>query len=280
MSNRAMSWAVEVRGLAAQPKLVLMLLADCHNGSTGQCNPSFEWLRERTGFGERALQMHMAVLETAGLIDRLYKNGGRGKGRQLNGFHLKLGILTPAKSCTRKILQVQNPAPAKSCTRKITSEHPQNLAGSYKEEPEKNRNLYVANLDTLWAKIEVQGRRRTTRKKFHDAYRKAAKIVDEPKLFKATLTYLTLTPAQYQKGLDRWLNAGLYEGFLPQQHKPKRQTSNRDALFRTFSETGEWRGQTGDERLKPTHPESPLKAEWAAFRKSLEDDLAASEKAG
>lgn len=136
MSNRAMSWAIEIKTLPIATKAVLMLLADCHNGSTGQCHPSVEWLLDRTGLKARALQMHLKALEDAGLVEREYSFHGRGKGCSIEQYHLKIGITGAVK---KPEMETQDIAPAKTCARKITSMEAQNIAGPYKEEPEENR---------------------------------------------------------------------------------------------------------------------------------------------
>lgn len=137
MSIHAMSWAIKVKGLPIATKAVLMMLAECHNGETGQCNPSIGYLQEITGLKDRALQIHMKALEEAGLLEREYVHHGRGKGCSVGQYNLKIGILGAVKTSP---IDAQDNAPAKQCARKIRSMRPQNIAGPYKEEPEENRN--------------------------------------------------------------------------------------------------------------------------------------------
>lgn len=137
MSIHAMSWAIKVKGLPIATKAVLMILAESHNGETGQCNPSIAYLQEITGLKDRALQIHMKALEAAGLLDREYVHYGRGKGCSVGQYTLKIGILGAVKSTP---IEAKENAPAKECARKIRSMRPQNIAGPYKEEPEENRN--------------------------------------------------------------------------------------------------------------------------------------------
>ena len=182
MSNKAMSWAIEVRGLPINTKAVLMLLADCHNGGTGQCNPSMDWLEERSGLGERALQNHMKALEAAGLMEREYQYHGRGRGSSVAQFHLKIGILKAA-------LEPQENAPAKECARKFTSMDPQNGAGSYKDEPERTGKSKVdfGIFEEAWTlyqscSLKASGQ---TKKKARDQWGKVVKATDPQDLLKA-----------------------------------------------------------------------------------------------
>lgn len=140
MSIHAMSWAIKVKGLPIATKAVLMMLAECHNGETGQCNPSIRYLREITGLKERALQLHFKALEASGLIARDYAYHGRGKGCSVEQYNLKIGILGTVK---KDDIDAKDIAPAKECARKIRSMRPQNIALPLKEEPEENRNTPI-----------------------------------------------------------------------------------------------------------------------------------------
>ncbi|PHR83115.1 helix-turn-helix domain-containing protein [Henriciella sp.] len=182
MSNKAMSWAIEVRGLPINTKAILMLLADCHNGSTGQCNPSMDWLEERSGLGERALQNHMKALEAAGLIEREYQYHGRGRGSSVGQFHLKIGI-------TGAVLGPQKNAPAKECARKNMSMDPQNGAVPYKEEPEGTGKSKVdfSIFEEAWklyqsCSLKASGQ---TKKKARDQWGRSVRKADPQEILKA-----------------------------------------------------------------------------------------------
>ena len=58
-------------------KLVLWALADCHNGETGQCNPSVAYLVEVTGYTARAVGLAIAALEDAKQLSITRVAGGR-----------------------------------------------------------------------------------------------------------------------------------------------------------------------------------------------------------
>lgn len=68
MSFQAIAWAVRQK-LPAMQKIVLMMLADRHNGDTGRCDPSHDRLAEDCGMGRRTVIEQIAKLKQAGLIE-------------------------------------------------------------------------------------------------------------------------------------------------------------------------------------------------------------------
>jgi len=56
---------------------ILFILADCHNGLTGQCNPSIAFLMQATGFSNRTIATALQKLEAAGQITVFRTRGGR-----------------------------------------------------------------------------------------------------------------------------------------------------------------------------------------------------------
>ena len=68
MSHEATNWASKVRGISPMQKLVLMLMADCHNGHTRECFPSIDTLAEDSCAGRRTVIRAIQALEAAGLI--------------------------------------------------------------------------------------------------------------------------------------------------------------------------------------------------------------------
>jgi len=243
MSNRAMSWAIEVRGLPIATKAVLMLLADCHNGGTGQCHPSLAWMMERTGLKERALQVHLKALEDAGFINREYAFHGRGKGCSIEQYHLKIGITGTVKKAP---MEAQDNAPAKQCARKIRSMGPQNTAVAYKEEPEENRNIpgkAEEVLSEIWKAWSPEGRKRSKAKgKLVDQLKAISKRHDLEVVMAAALAFARDGKPEFHPALDRWLKDGRFENWAP---NPAESLSDltEDAwkrAMRHWVESGEW----------------------------------------
>ena len=72
---------VRARGISPSAKLVLMILADHHNGQTGACFPSYETLRKETGLSRRTVIRARQELSEKGLVPILERGGGRRSNR-------------------------------------------------------------------------------------------------------------------------------------------------------------------------------------------------------
>lgn len=86
MSHEATTWAWKAfaghQDLAATRRIVLLALAECHNGQTGRCDPSLARLHEMTGMKPHTISPSIRDLEAAGLIvvERAF---GKGSSYQL-----------------------------------------------------------------------------------------------------------------------------------------------------------------------------------------------------
>lgn len=69
MSHKATAWAFEQDPGSPVQKFILICLADCHNGHTGQCNPSFQRLADVTGYSRRTVIRALADLTEGGFIE-------------------------------------------------------------------------------------------------------------------------------------------------------------------------------------------------------------------
>lgn len=219
MSNRAMSWAIECKGLQLATKAVLMLLADCHNGSTSKCFPSEDWLCEHTGLSGRTIRMHLKALEDALLIERLYQHGGRGQGRKFAGYDLKIGINETVKAPQNDADNGQDIAVAGSCHGKNTSLPRQDPATPYKEEPESNQKLICGKtaFAEIWPSWSAEGRKRSDSKSaLTDRLNRMAKKTDLETVVKACKVYAKTTDGQYHKGLQVLLKSGQWENWVGQ----------------------------------------------------------------
>lgn len=214
MSNRATSWAIEIPDLPPTTKLVLLLLADCHNGGTGQCNPSPEWLSVRAGMKVRAIQMHLRKLEDLGLLEREYEYHGRGKGCSVNQFNLKIGIISKRKEMRPQLMEAQNNADAKICARKKTSLRTQDLALSYKDEPELEPEDINVAFDRIWGVWSSDGRKRSKAKRLCiEALKAQTKHLSADKIANAATMFAKATDGRFHPALERWLRDGKYENW-------------------------------------------------------------------
>jgi len=243
MSIHAMSWAIKVKGLPIATKAVLMMLADCHNGETGQCNPSMRHLMEVTGLKERALQIHLKTLEQGGFLVRDYVFHGRGKGCSVEQYNLKIGIIGAVKKPT---MEAQDNAPAKQCARKIRSMGPQNIAPPYKEEPEENRNIpgkAEEVLSEIWKAWSPEGRKRSKAKgKLVDQLKAISKRHDLEVVKAAALAFARDGKPEFHPALDRWLKDGRFENWAPAPPESPSDLSIDEwkRAMRHWVETGEW----------------------------------------
>jgi hypothetical protein len=87
MSFEAMKWAVGQK-LPATQKLVLLILANRLNGSTGQCNPSIAGLAQDCSLSESACKVAIRALKERGLIEVIHQS--RPSGRVANQYRLHL----------------------------------------------------------------------------------------------------------------------------------------------------------------------------------------------
>lgn len=78
MSLPALGYAIAQEAGSPTRKLVLIALAECHNGETGRCDPGIAHLRRLTELGERAIRTALAGLADDGIIGRERKRGSHG----------------------------------------------------------------------------------------------------------------------------------------------------------------------------------------------------------
>lgn len=252
MSIHAMSWAIKVKGLPIATKAVLMMLADCHNGETGQCNPSIAYLQETTGLKERALQLHFKALEEAGLVHREYAFHGRGKGCSVEQYNLKIGIIGAVK---KPKIDPQDFAPAKQCARKIRSMDPQNIAVAYKEEPEENRNNKPRNpvsedFERAWKLYQsCPHKAGQTKKLARDQWPKAVKRAGGPEPILKAIEAVAAKQRNAEgfvenlPDMHRWLARDKWQDVLPPaEAEPAAEITIEDwqRAMRHWVDTGEW----------------------------------------
>ncbi|MEM9360720.1 MAG: helix-turn-helix domain-containing protein [Pseudomonadota bacterium] len=73
MSHVATAWAFDIRHLKPATKIVLLILADCHNPEHG-CFPSQEFLADACEMSVRSVRDHLSKLEELGLISRSHRS--------------------------------------------------------------------------------------------------------------------------------------------------------------------------------------------------------------
>lgn len=84
MSIQATAWAMKETGLSPTSKFVLIVLADAHNGHSGECFPSIARISETTGFSESTVKYAIRDLEAKGLVERQTQHDPNGRTRGVN----------------------------------------------------------------------------------------------------------------------------------------------------------------------------------------------------
>lgn len=90
-----MSWALEQRTGSSNAKLVLMVLANCHNHHSGKCCPRIQVVMRETELSERSVQRAILLLEQGGLLRRIEAFRADGS-RTANQYELLLVAPPPA----------------------------------------------------------------------------------------------------------------------------------------------------------------------------------------
>lgn len=75
MSSMATSWAFDAEDLNPPERLVLLLLADCHDPSTGVCETTDAWLGRRSNMDRDELHSALRTLFGLGLINGFDRSG-------------------------------------------------------------------------------------------------------------------------------------------------------------------------------------------------------------
>lgn len=259
MSNQAMTWAIDCDGLALPTKAILMLLADCHNGSTGKCYPNESWLAEKAGVSGRTVRMHLKALEDAKLVERLYEHGGRGVGRKFAGYDLKIGISGAVIKPQNDTEIEQDIATAESCHGREMSLPRQDTATPYKDKPEIEPESICGKsaLDEIWPHWSAVGRKRSESKtKLIARLNRMAKVSDLEQVIKASRMYAKGTDGQYHAGLHTFLKSGQWENWIGDDRTPEQPTEIsledwKDAA-RSYCELNIWpRGRLGPAPHEP-----------------------------
>lgn len=84
MSARATFWAWE-QDVPSSEKLVLLCLSDCHNGDTGQCNPSVSYISRKTNLNRKTVLNSLKLLHDKNLLTRTKVSGSS------NFYYLSIG---------------------------------------------------------------------------------------------------------------------------------------------------------------------------------------------
>lgn len=278
MSNKAMSWAIECK-VKGSHKLVLMLLADAHNGHTGECFPHQERVADASGLGLSTVQACIKDLEDWGLIERKTVRLGRGRGSRTN-YVLNLEKIDP------QILDVLNPGNRPPDSGKLD---PQISGVSNKDKPEiepegTGTGSACAIADKLWDMAPKRARTRSSKDKTLKSVTKALAKTEGSNLIECYDRYLADPDVSkqeyaYVSGLHVWLNDSRWQGYEAAKPdlltvadreesvakaKAKREADEAkklDWLFAMLDEHGSWHGDNKGYPVDPRDPDADYPAE-------------------
>lgn len=95
MSFKAAAWAIECEQVeTVYERVVLIILADCHNADTGRCDPSLDFICKRACATKNTILKALEGLEEKGLVSRKRRNSGKFK--TSNQYQLNIGKPIPA----------------------------------------------------------------------------------------------------------------------------------------------------------------------------------------
>lgn len=267
MSIQAVGAVIELRGIPPVQKLVLTLLANAHNGHTGQCNPDQKRLAEECGISERSIRDHLNWLEEEGYISRTVTQLGRGEGKRTDFELLFLHRQNlpehsvapePERQCSGSSASLLRQTVAVDIDKpERTGKEPEGIVPQLiPEQPEPD--IAALALETIWAKWSKQGRERIQKNKSEclKLLRKIGKEHDLREVTKAALAYARKTEPAYHQGLDTWLKNGRFMNFKPstKPSQPAEHLSDLERAFQTLAQTGDW---MGDRIGQPIHPNRP-----------------------
>ena len=143
MSHEATNWASKVRGISPMQKLVLMLMADCHNGHTRECFPSIDTLAKDSCAGRRTVIRAIHSLEAAGLIS-IKKQEGKSNRYDLHTS----ATVTP----------VSERHPCQRDTQPVSERHPTSATVTPEQERTgNNRKRKARSKNLFWDEVKAQG---------------------------------------------------------------------------------------------------------------------------
>lgn len=278
MSHAATSWAGNLEGLPVGAKLILMLLAECHNGKTGRCDPSMDWLCRKTGFKTRMLLRHIGTLEGMNLVERKTESLGRAKGKK-TCFVLKIGTINEA-------LQVHSDTGVLECTCNAGHlEVHSSTCALYKEEPEGTGNTKSdsPSFEDAWKTYQTCKLKAGQTKKLAKAqWPKAVKKAGGPeRILKAIQTEVAArkNPDGFIANLPdmhRWLKNERWddvESSVPARVSVEELTRDEWAnTFRHYVESGTW--LIPDISPPPNHPDCKGPPEMIEHYRKLQERAA------
>jgi hypothetical protein len=99
VSFQAMAWAVDQKTGSAAAKLILLMLANRADETTGECYPKISRIAQEAEVSIRTVKQHLVTLRTLGLVE--WEHQARADGsRSSNLYRLRLGSVQTARGAS------------------------------------------------------------------------------------------------------------------------------------------------------------------------------------
>lgn len=247
MSIEGIHWAQRAK---ADPyrKALLYALGERHNIDSGICFPDQVMLARDAGMTDRTVRKYVKLLEEEGFITRHSMTAG-GRSRLYYVLHFERTEPLPIDA-RRKDIPVGDEAPTGTPVPAATGTPVPVATGTcvpvHIEEHESNTNMntntssdskpsrgtrprttekaapaasdsgLLEAFDQLWRCWPAKGRERSrSRSMVLDQFRRSAKLQPVETLLAAARTFVAKTEDRYVPALERWLQQGRYEHFMP-----------------------------------------------------------------
>ena len=202
MSFNALAWALNASDISSTEKFVLIVLADCLNQKTGQCNPSYVVISRKTGFNKSTVRKAVRALEGSGklkITGSIRDDGSQGS----NNYKL--------------MITGSDPQPRGTCAEKARGVGPDS-----RQEPgiiNKNLEPNIAGKDSqqfvgfneFMKAYPIRKRQPSCRHKSIKAYRAVLEWIDHQTLIEAAKDYRKTLKDDawlYAQKAETWLNEG------------------------------------------------------------------------
>ena len=215
MSYKALSWALQQKGLKPETKNVLKCLADRHNPDYGTF-PSISKIAEDAEMCEKSVFNHLSKLEKLGLIarsSRINKNSGQ---QTSNEYKLFRGV------------QNLHGDYVKPTAVGVKNLHTNLVSINHVSEPNKSTDLFDAYFQQWWEMYPRNVQKSSSKK----AALKAMSKIEPHELTEKLKEYVESvknTPIQYIPHLSTWLNGERWNDTIEVNN-----VSNVDHAFRSM----------------------------------------------
>lgn len=235
MSHEATNWAIKQRGLKPATKIVLWHLADCHNPAGG-CFPSQEYLADACEMSRSTVNVHLDLLEQAGLIRRIRSIDPRTKRQKPTEYILNIGASVsgnrtrPVSENRTRAVSGNDEKPCPDFDESRVRNPDTNLVREPVREPVKeNAREFAREFEHIWSAYPRKVGKGRAEKEWAKA-RRLASFEEIAKPLAAFSAAIAGTETRFIPHLATWLHQRRWED--DQSHAANRARTSTDDLRR------------------------------------------------